>query len=554
MSAPKPVVTGAVAALWAQMRVIVLDVETVVADDGLHVIEVATVTCRGGERTSRTWMSRINPGVPVDDGSHRIHGISDADLVDEPPFASVEPELTRRLRGLDGETVVLAGHNVGYDVAVLRREYQRIGMDMPDLLLLDTRLLTRHAAVGVTSGSLADLLTALSLSNPAAHSAGGDAEATADALLHLLAAIAETGRTDFTALHAQAMGARRRVSDIKPTAPKRPRHSDDPEDEPYLPAEHAATHAPGNGPIDGDGWTALLAECARLRCPYTADRVATASLDAKTARGQVEQVLTGLLAADPVDVPAAATIVGALAPLLEQLSTRAAALAWHDRWQPLLASLGRCGSSGRDAIVCPDCRAGRPCPLDTWYQHLAVAARLPVTAQSRTSFLHTQGADVGKGVFTTWLKVGRPLLAEATARIVYDEHRATGHEETAAMFARYAWLAGGRDPRLAAAYATLLATPGDLVALQRAIDTCSEASGSRSGSTDDAWAELGAKRAQLQGRAARLHDRHTGDLDADGNPVPVRRHVSTHRRRTRAPRFQVSADRPEPGTQVTISE
>lgn len=51
------------AALWAQLRLVVIDVETTAADDGLHVIEVAAVICRDGRRTSRTWTVRVNPGV-----------------------------------------------------------------------------------------------------------------------------------------------------------------------------------------------------------------------------------------------------------------------------------------------------------------------------------------------------------------------------------------------------------------------------------------------------------------------------------------------------------
>lgn len=87
-----------------------------------------------------------------------------------------------------------------------------------------------------------------------------------------------------------------------------------------------------------------------------------------------------------VDVPAVAPLLGALLPMLEQLPGRPAALRWHDNWEPRLAPLGRCPRMAK-MVASPECRSYRPCPLDSWYDHLAVAARGKVTDQSRKSFL-----------------------------------------------------------------------------------------------------------------------------------------------------------------------
>lgn len=543
MSTPATV-PATLAALWGQLRLVVLDVETVSADDGPHVVEVGVVICRDARRTSRTWVARINPGVTVDARSRAVHGINDADLVDEPPFGDIEPELSRRLRGLDGETVVLVGHNISFDVAVLRREYQRLGLDLTDLPVLDTRLLPRHVGLPVGGGRLSDLLDALGLSNPNAHSAGGDAEATANAVIALLETAATTGRSDFDALRSATMQARGRTHDIRAAAARRPRHAiedeADGDREPELPEAHTSAHTTilkSLRTAQVRTWKAELLDCARLRCPYTTDRVQAAEPEPNRVRSHLEDVLDQLLDDELPDVPAVATLVGAFAPLLVTQPNRSAALKWHDRWKPRLAHLGRCDRNDRTATVCPNCRAGAPCPLDTWHRQLAVAARGPVTANSRKSFLHTTGADLGRGVFTTWLAAGRRELAEASAWLVYEEHRHAGQLETAAMFARYAFLAGAREPRLAAAYASLLAAPGSLDALQRGIDTCDETFLSRQGSTDDGWAELASRRGQLLGRASRLRDRTSGQLDADGNPVPLRRHHPLVPHRTRARRF-----------------
>lgn len=118
----------------------------------------------------------------------------------------------------------------------------------------------------------------------------------------------------------------------------------------------------------------------------------------------------------------------------------------------------------------------------------------------------------------------------------HERHRAGGQEAAAQTFTHLAWKAGCREPRLAA-YANLLAAPGDETALRRAADVCDEALLSRDRSTFDGWTELGAKRAQLLGRLERRRLRPSGELDEDGNPVPVRRHHPETPRRTRPRRF-----------------
>jgi hypothetical protein len=87
-----------------------------------------------------------------------------------------------------------------------------------------------------------------------------------------------------------------------------------------------------------------------------------------------------------------------------------------------------------------------------------------------------------------------------------------------------------------AAYANLLAAPGDETALRRAADVCAEAL-SRDGSTFDGWIELGAKHAQLLGRPEHRRLRPSGELDDDGSPVAVRRHHPETPRRTRPRRL-----------------
>ncbi len=128
------------------------------------------------------------------------------------------------------------------------------------------------------------------------------------------------------------------------------------------------------------------------------------------------------------------------------------------------------------------------------------------------------------------------VLADSTAWVVHGRHRTAGQQVPAQAFAHLTWKADRRKPRTAA-HVTLLAAPGDEAALRRAADVCDEALLSRDGSTFDGLPDLGANRAQLLGRLERRRLRPSGQLDEDGNPVPVRRHHPEQPRRTRPRRF-----------------
>ncbi len=538
---PPATPAAAIDALWGRLRLVVIDLETVTSSDGTHAIEVGMVTCRSGRRTS-TWDHRVNPGVPVDDHSFRVHGITDEDLADEGPFETVADGIERRLRGVDGETVVVVAHGANFDVGVLRHEFTRIGRELPDLPVLDTARLAkvRELKVRAASGKLEDVIAALGVVNVAPHTARGDAEATADAVINMLERAAAGGLTDLDALLVTAKASR--TSTIR-FIPRKKRPEEVLEAEVDLPEEHTTGHTivlASEAPNQVGPWQRGLEECAQLRCPYATDRVAAVELPDNQVRAVVEPLLRA--AADRNDTAAAATLLGTLLPFLERLETRAKALAWHDRWRPHLEPLGRC-SRAAGAVACPHCRAYHPCPLDSWYEHLALAARGSVTTGSTKSFLHVTGEDLGRGVFTTWAAAGRVRLAEAVAWRVFEEHRAAGQQASAQTFARYVHVAGGRQPRLVAAYATLLAGPGSEHALDRALATCDEALAGWSGNTSDGWAELRAKRGQLAGRLARLRARLSTELDEDGNPIPVRRHHPENPKRVRGRRFAL----PNPG-------
>ena len=528
----------AVSALWGSLRLAVLDTETCNAGDGDHIIDIAVITCRRHREVGR-WERKLNPGVPIDAKTQETHGITDEEVAGADPFAAVEPELTRVLTPTDGEHLVLVAHNAAFDVSRLRLEYERAGRQLPDLPVLDTRALAKH--LHLPAGDLASLLAALNIVNVKAHSAAGDATATAQAVMSMLVLAAQAGEQDFDALLAQVMRSRRGRTSTIATAGRSRRRTKTEHDQPNidLPSGHVRGHAEllPDAPTTDEfaAWAGQVKECATLRCPYLRDRVEVVPLPAEKVLALLGPVLDDALKrADPAAV---ATLLGALDRNLSALSGRAAALRWDKRWGARLAAAGACAADDG----CPACRADEPCPLDTWHHPLAEAAlgRLDGTSQKASSFLLTKGAISGKGVFTTWHTTGHALLADYAAWLVHEHWRTTGQHKRAEALARYAWKADGRDPRLAAVHARNVGASGGVKQLQQGLDICGEALLSRAGSTDDGWRDLLATQGRLAGQLARRSFTPSGNVDHNGNPIAVRRHHPDAAERIRRGRFQL---------------
>ncbi|TVQ07815.1 MAG: 3'-5' exonuclease [Bacteroidetes bacterium] len=75
--------------------------------------------------TSETRLRRINPGIPIPAEVTAIHGISDADIANEPTFKQVAKSLFDLLKDCD-----LAGYNSNkFDVPILIEEFLRCDVD-----------------------------------------------------------------------------------------------------------------------------------------------------------------------------------------------------------------------------------------------------------------------------------------------------------------------------------------------------------------------------------------------------------------------------------------
>lgn len=159
----------------------VIDLETTGFSPKKHhrVIELGVVHVSPTGQIEDEWSTLINPGRDISN-SH-VHGITASHVVGAPTFAEVAPRL---LPELVGRTVV--AHNFSFDQQFLEAELERAGHRLPGRI---EGLCTMHWSsvfLDARSAKLADCCAACSIDLSDAHSAGGDAHATAELLGHYL--------------------------------------------------------------------------------------------------------------------------------------------------------------------------------------------------------------------------------------------------------------------------------------------------------------------------------------------------------------------------------
>jgi DNA polymerase III subunit epsilon len=151
------------------------------------------VPVRGGVVAMRdAWQTLVRPDSgAVSSESIRAHQLVPSDVDLAPPFATVAPEIERRLEG-----AVLLVHHAGIDVAFLRHAFARIGRRWPRPRVVDTadlllRLAKKERFIDPDAGARAPVLNlgaarrGLGLPDYQAHDALTDAVATAELFLVL---------------------------------------------------------------------------------------------------------------------------------------------------------------------------------------------------------------------------------------------------------------------------------------------------------------------------------------------------------------------------------
>ena len=89
-----------------------------------RIVEIAFIKLLpGGAREQNCF--RINPGIPIPAEVTALHGISDADVKDCPPFRDLAGKIYTLLDGCD-----LAGYNlIRYDIPMLVEEFKRASIN-----------------------------------------------------------------------------------------------------------------------------------------------------------------------------------------------------------------------------------------------------------------------------------------------------------------------------------------------------------------------------------------------------------------------------------------
>jgi DNA polymerase-3 subunit epsilon len=104
---------------------VILDLETTgVSITSDRIVEISAM--KVGPAVGEEWLTmRLNPGIPISAEATRIHGITDADVANEPHFKDVAKRIASFLEGCD-----LAGFNsMKFDIPILCEEFLRVNVD-----------------------------------------------------------------------------------------------------------------------------------------------------------------------------------------------------------------------------------------------------------------------------------------------------------------------------------------------------------------------------------------------------------------------------------------
>lgn len=177
----------------------IIDVETTgLSPKQDRIVELAVVRVDGAGAVIDQWSTRFDPEGPV--GATHIHGITQADVDGQPRFRDVAAALAPHLAGMP-----IVAHNAPFDLAFLRAEFRRAGWDVPWLPAYCTLDGSREYLPLLDRRRLVDCCWAVGVPLEGAHSALGDARATAGLFSYYLrSANQSVSRSEIHSVHAEA--------------------------------------------------------------------------------------------------------------------------------------------------------------------------------------------------------------------------------------------------------------------------------------------------------------------------------------------------------------
>jgi len=160
-----------------ELPVLVVDTETTGLDAHLDRIVSIGAVCAHGTRLFRGRMidDLVDPGVPIPAVSTEVHGITDQMVEGARDFPAVYADLDRLARNR-----VVVGHNVPFDLTILRAECQRHGRPWEQPVFIDTLRLASLLNPMLDKLDLEALADIYNLEIRGRHTALGDALVTAE--------------------------------------------------------------------------------------------------------------------------------------------------------------------------------------------------------------------------------------------------------------------------------------------------------------------------------------------------------------------------------------
>ncbi|WP_374304215.1 PolC-type DNA polymerase III [Ferrovibrio sp.] len=155
-----------------------------------RLVSLGGLPCRGVELQDMPPLDfLVHPGIKIPPASTAIHGISDAMVATAPSLPLIWSSLQLAWQGR-----VMIGHNIAYDLALLRHEAERHRLPFhPPAAALDLGLLYAGLKPRVSSITLEHIATEFGIGVNGRHTALGDAEACLGIWARMLPALTRIG-------------------------------------------------------------------------------------------------------------------------------------------------------------------------------------------------------------------------------------------------------------------------------------------------------------------------------------------------------------------------
>jgi len=195
---------------------VVIDTETTGLDvTRARIVQLGAVRIKSSAISEDDCFDRlVDPGETIPEATTAVHGITDSMVADADPFPTVAALFVDFL----GDAAVL-GHNVAFDMAMLKREFSLSGLDWPAPAVLDTMMLARIVNPALPDFSLDVVAGWLGVGIEGRHSALGDAKATARIFLALIPLLRRAGIRTLADANRAGVAVARRLSEQALYAP-----------------------------------------------------------------------------------------------------------------------------------------------------------------------------------------------------------------------------------------------------------------------------------------------------------------------------------------------